>query len=86
MTEILGLFVEDGMLAAALLTWVAICAFALPTRLPPPWRAPVLALGCIVAFAASVWRSAATNGARKKPEKTAPGRGNQAIRRSSAFR
>jgi hypothetical protein len=36
--ELVGLFVEDGSLAAIVLVWIAICGLLLPAvGLVPPW-------------------------------------------------
>jgi hypothetical protein len=57
--ELLGLFVDDGRLAVAILVWVAFCGLVLP-RLPLPrlWSAPLLFAGLIGILVESVLRRA----------------------------
>ena len=53
--EILGLFVEDGSFAIAILLWLAVAWILLPRlRLAAPWRGPVLfgGLGLILIVSA----------------------------------
>jgi hypothetical protein len=59
MAELLGLFVDDGRLAIAILMWVAFCGLVLQ-RLPLPrrWSAPMLFAGLIVILVESVVRRA----------------------------
>ena len=57
--EALGLFVDDGSLALALILWVAIAGFGLPPMpLPPAWDAPLLFVGCVLILVVTVIRSA----------------------------
>ncbi len=55
--EVLGLFIDDGSFAAAIVIWVAVVAFLLP-RLPvaPARHAPLLAVGLLAILAESVLR------------------------------
>lgn len=55
--ELLGLFIDDGSFASAILVWVATVAFLLP-RLPvaPGRHAPLLAVGLLAILAESVLR------------------------------
>ena len=57
--EVIGLFVDDGSLALALIAWIAV--IALVTAMLPPggiWGAPVLAVGCLAILLANIRRSA----------------------------
>ena len=58
-TELFGLFVEDGSLAVGILLWVLCAALALP-RIPgsEAWRAPAMFIGLIALLLENVWRSA----------------------------
>jgi hypothetical protein len=57
--ELLGLFVDDGSLAIAVLAWVAIIAFILPAAdVGESWRALLLFLGCIAILIENLIRSA----------------------------
>ncbi|QEX16801.1 hypothetical protein FRZ44_20960 [Hypericibacter terrae] len=57
--EIVGLFIDDGSLAIAILVWVAIVALLLPALgLPEVWRAIFLFVGCVVILIENVARSA----------------------------
>jgi len=57
--ELLGLFVEDGSLALALLAWVAL-AIAVVRWLPESeaWLAPLFAAGCLVILVENIFRAA----------------------------
>jgi hypothetical protein len=56
--EIVGLFIDDGSLAIAILVWVAIVALLLPALgLPEVWRAIFLFVGCVVILIENVARS-----------------------------
>lgn len=56
--EIVGLFIDDGSLAIAILVWVAIVALLLPALgLPEVWRAILLFVGCVVILIENVARS-----------------------------
>lgn len=57
--EIIGLFVDDGALALALVAWCALvgaAAWAAPALLPA--GAPLLAVGCAAILLGNVLRSA----------------------------
>jgi hypothetical protein len=57
--ELLGLFVDDGSLAIAILAWIAVVAFILPAaNVGETWRALLLFLGCIAILIENVVRSA----------------------------
>jgi len=56
--ELWGLFVEDGSFAAAILLWIVITVFLLPTVLPDNWRGPVTFAGLGVILIENVVRSA----------------------------
>jgi hypothetical protein len=57
--ELIGLFVDDGSLAIAILAWVGVVALALPAfGLPEVWRASLLFVGCIAILVENVARSA----------------------------
>jgi hypothetical protein len=57
--EIIGLFIDDGSLAASLLIWIALVAIAAPRlSLPSGWGAPLLHLGCLAILAENVLRGA----------------------------
>jgi membrane protein implicated in regulation of membrane protease activity len=56
--EIVGLFIDDGSLAIAILVWIAIVALLLPALgLPEVWRAILLFVGCVVILIENVARS-----------------------------
>jgi hypothetical protein len=57
--ELIGLFVEDGSLAIAIIVWIGVAALLFP-HLPGgiSWRAPVLFLGLGLLLFENVWRSA----------------------------
>jgi hypothetical protein len=57
--ELIGLFVDDGLLAAAILCIVAVVSALTLFGAAPPWLAGLLlALALPATLAASVWRSA----------------------------
>ena len=56
--ELWGLFVEDGSFAAAILLWIAIAVFLLPTVLPGNWTGPVTFFGLAAILVENVIRSA----------------------------
>ena len=58
-TEVFGLFVEDGSLAIGILVWVGLAAFVFPL-IPGSsgWHAPVLFTGLVILLVENVWRSA----------------------------
>jgi membrane protein implicated in regulation of membrane protease activity len=65
--ELLGLFVDDGSLALAILAWIGIVALALPALgLPGNWRAVALFLGCALILAENVARSARRGKGRRQ--------------------
>jgi hypothetical protein len=57
--ELIGLFVEDGSLAMAIVIWLCFVAFLLP-HVPGglSWRAPVLFLGLALLLFENVLRTA----------------------------
>lgn len=57
--ELMGLFVDDGRFACAILLWVGLQWLAMP-RLPlaKSWSAPILVIGLLGILLESVWRSA----------------------------
>lgn len=56
--ELLGLFVDDGSLALALVAWCATAGFILP-RVPfSGWDGVVLAVGCIAILLGNVTMAA----------------------------
>ncbi len=59
LAELLGLFVDDGRLAIAIVLWLGVCGLVLP-RLPLPrlWPAPILFAGLIGVLFESVLRRA----------------------------
>jgi pilus assembly protein TadC len=70
LAEILGLFVDDGSFALAILVWLALVAFVLPRFVPNATAqsiAPAFFLGLAVVLAESVLRFArnARNSRRK---------------------
>jgi hypothetical protein len=62
--ELIGLFVDDGSLALALLGWVAGFAFAAHLLTGASWGGPLLLAGCIAVLAENVARSARRGNAR----------------------
>jgi len=57
---LLGLFVDDGSLAVALIAWVLAAAFLLPRILPAEWTGLVLFVGVALILIENVARSART--------------------------
>jgi hypothetical protein len=58
-TEIVGLFVEDGSLAIGIVVWLAIAAFVFPRISDSAgWRSPVMFAGLVVLLVENVLRSA----------------------------
>jgi hypothetical protein len=54
---LLGLFVDDGSLALALIAWVAVSAFGLPwLPMPASWAGPLLFAGCLVVLVSTMVR------------------------------
>jgi hypothetical protein len=57
--ELWGLFVDDGMLACALVAWCCVAILGLPAiGVEPPWRAPLLLAGCLVTLVIDVLATA----------------------------
>ena len=57
--ELVGLFVDDGSLAVAVLAWLLVSGLLLPRLgLPPAWPPLVLAVGLLAILAESVLRAA----------------------------
>ena len=57
--ELLGLFVDDGALALAILVWTALAWLVLPRLgLPPEWGAPLLFVGLGLILVESTTRRA----------------------------
>jgi hypothetical protein len=57
--ELLGLFVDDGSLALALLAWTAAAGLGLPgLRLPASFAAPILFLGYLIILFENLARTA----------------------------
>ncbi len=59
--ELIGLFVDDGWFAVAILAWIAVAWIG--TRLlgpPGPWTAAIFCLGFVAILVDSVRRRAAT--------------------------
>lgn len=57
--EFIGLFVDDGSLAAAVLVWLAACWLILPRLgLPPVWPPVLLFAGLVLILAESALRRA----------------------------
>ena len=53
--ELWGLFVDDGVLAAALVVWCALVRWLLPAvGAPTPVRAPILLMGCVLVLLSDV--------------------------------
>ena len=58
-SELVGLFVDDGSLAVAILAWVALCWAILPRLGLPAWLPPVLLFaGLVLILVESVVRRA----------------------------
>lgn len=59
MREVLGLFIDDGSYAAAIVVWLAIVWFVLPRlAIPESWQGPVLFAGLALILLDSVARRA----------------------------
>jgi len=57
--ELWGLFVDDGMLACALVAWCCLATLGLPAiAVEPAWRAPLLLAGCLVTLVIDVLATA----------------------------
>lgn len=53
--EVLGLFVDDSSLAAALIAWIIVVALAVRgLGLDRTWGAPILAVGCLAILLVNV--------------------------------
>jgi hypothetical protein len=53
--ELVGLFVDDGSLAAVVLVWIAVCGLVLPSG---PWHGLILFLGLALILVENVLRGA----------------------------
>jgi uncharacterized membrane protein YtjA (UPF0391 family) len=63
LTELWGLFVDDGALAAALVLWGVGAGLGLPlTATPTAWQAPILFLGFLVILLVNVLLAARKRG------------------------
>lgn len=57
--ELLGLFVDDGRYALAIVVWLALAWLALPRlRLDPRWNTVLLTVGLLVILVAGTLRGA----------------------------
>jgi hypothetical protein len=57
--ELIGLFIEDGSFAVAIVVWLGLVWFALPrVSLPPVLQGPVLFAGLLAIMLESVLRAA----------------------------
>jgi hypothetical protein len=55
LTQVWGLFVDDGLLALGLVVWCAVTRWALPAiAAPQVIRAPLLLVGCLLVLIADV--------------------------------
>jgi hypothetical protein len=71
--ELFGLFVEDVPFTLALIAWIAAAALGLPAlAIDAAWDAPLLAAGCGLVLAISVFRAALRHRRRLAAD---PGRG-----------
>jgi membrane protein implicated in regulation of membrane protease activity len=68
LTEIFGLFVEDGSLAIGIIVWLGVAAFVFPLLPAGGWQAPALFGGLVVLLVENVWRSARRHFAKQKSE------------------
>ena len=58
-SELLGLFVDDGRFASAIVIWLIVCGAGLPhLSLPPAWSSAILFLGLAVLLGSSAIRRA----------------------------
>ena len=57
--ELVGLFVDDGSLAACAILWVAACALAVKLGLPAVWVGAALAAGLAAILVENALRGAA---------------------------
>jgi hypothetical protein len=53
--ELIGLFVDDGSLAAIVLVWIGVCGLVLPSA---PWHGLILFLGLALILVENVLRGA----------------------------
>lgn len=59
LTEIWGLFVDDGSFALAILIWLAVCWLVLPRfGVPPQAEGPILFAGLAIVLVESAFRRA----------------------------
>lgn len=59
LSELWGLFIDDGSLALALVAWSAVAVWLLPlTPAAPASHAPILFLGCVTILIVNVLASA----------------------------
>lgn len=56
--ELIGLFVEDGSFALAIVLWVLAAIFLLPRFLPAGWKGPAFFAGVIGILLENVHRTA----------------------------
>ena len=57
--ELIGLFVDDGSLAVAILAWLGVCWLTLPhLALASPWPPAILFVGLLAILAESALRRA----------------------------
>ena len=71
LTEIWGLFVDDGALAAALVVWCALAWWGLPNlAVGKAWGGPILFVGCLVILFIDVVNSARRQGTARSPTQT----------------
>lgn len=57
--ELIGLFIDDGLFAAAIVLWAALVGFVAPVAgIPSMWRAALLFVGLAVILVESVTRRA----------------------------
>lgn len=63
--ECIGLFVDDGSFAIAIVLWLALLGLVLPSlRVPGSWRAAILFVGLVAILVESVTRRARRTGRR----------------------
>ena len=57
--KLVGLFIDDGTLAAVVLVWIAICGLLLPlVGLVPPWPGAMLFVGLALILVENTLRAA----------------------------
>jgi hypothetical protein len=67
--EFIGLFVDDGAFAVAILVWLAVCWLVVPRlRLAPAWPPVLLFLGLILILAESAMRLSSSNARPHRPD------------------